>query len=71
MDGLGDIHHLRPNARRVFRLGPAAGVTGPQSYSRYHIAVIDPAGTAQYVWQAITIQQAARVAERRIRQHLL
>lgn len=39
---------------------------GRSSYSRFHIAIIDPAGIARYVCQAISVHEAARVAERRV-----
>ena len=41
-------------------------VPGRSSYSRFHIAIVDPAGVARYVCQAISVDEAARVAERRV-----
>lgn len=41
-------------------------VPGRSSYSRFHIAIVDPGGVARYVCQAISVHEAVRVAERRV-----
>jgi len=40
--------------------------SGRSSYSRFHVAVLDPAGTARFVYQAASTVEAMRVAERHV-----